>query len=80
MGKYYSGTVQVLKVKELSECCPVSAEKVHDQPCSASPAPLAATVLSSTVRPTKLRVCLMRKLRERLHCSEVKGVTENHES
>lgn len=79
MDKYHSGTVQVLKAKELSEHCPVSAEKVHDQACSASPATLTATVLSSTVGPARLRVCLIRKPRERLHCSEVKGVTENHE-
>lgn len=74
MDKYYSGTES-----RRAECCPVSAEKVPDQPWSASPAPITATVLSSTGRPAKLRVCLIRKLRERLHCSEVKGVTENHE-
>lgn len=67
-------SVQVLKAKEPSECCPVSFEKW--QPCSFISATHTAAVLSAAVRPAKLRVCLIRKLREELHRGEVKGATE----
>lgn len=43
-----------------------------------SSATLTATVLPRTVRSAKIKVCLIKKLREKLHFSEVKGVAENH--
>lgn len=46
------------------------------QPCSSSSATHSATVLSVAVRPARLRVCLIRKLREELHHGKVKGAAE----